>query len=192
MTVGGAAGKSANATTTGAAAAASGWLGSMGLGSNTGTDKVLHSGEGTISTIKWSLSGKYILWVNEHGIKVMRSHLHLESTDSSFEWKRMNHIDRPNRPGWEEMSGVWRARAEWIDRDSLETEDGSALNTNKSQEANGRAESTLKNVSKKHRPEEVLVGWGGTVWILKVHPGGSGAGKAGGEKTVGRVEIATM
>ena len=53
LTHGGQAGKSANATTTGAAAAASGWLGQIGLGTDTGTDKVLHSGEGIISTIKW-------------------------------------------------------------------------------------------------------------------------------------------
>ena len=192
LTIGGAAGKSTNAATTGAAAAASGWLGSIGIGSNTGTDKTLHSGEGTISTIKWSLSGKYVLWVNEQGIKIMRSHLHLESADSGFEWKRMGHIDRPNRPGWEEMAGVWRARAEWIDRDNLESEDGSALDLHKSPQSNGRAEGLLKNLSKKNRPEEVLVGWGGTVWILHIHAGSSSVGKDTGEKTVGRVEIATM
>ena len=192
LTVGGQTGKSTNATTTGAAAAASGWFGSIGLGANTGTDKVLHSGEGTISTIKWSLSGKYVLWVNEHGIKVMRSHLHLESADTGSEWKRLGHVDRPNSPGWDEMAGVWRARAEWIDRENLETEGGSSLEHVTSNEKNGRAEEMLRNTKRKNRPEEVIVGWGGTVWILKVSPGSANSGKDVGKKSLGEVDVATL
>lgn len=57
LTVGGKSGVSADANTNSTAAAASGWLGSMGLGGNNGKDTILHQGEGTISTIKWSLSG---------------------------------------------------------------------------------------------------------------------------------------
>lgn len=189
LTTGGQAGKSANATTTGAAAAASGWLGSIGLGTNTGTDKVLHSGEGAISTIKWSLSGKYVVWVNEQGIKIMRTNLQLESADTGFEWKRMSHIDRPNRPGWEDMAGLWKARAEWIDEDNLESEEDSALT---SIDSNGASRDVSRKIKKSDRPEQVVVGWGGTVWIIKVFPGGLGTGKEAGERKIGRVEVSTM
>ncbi|KPI35883.1 uncharacterized protein AB675_10481 [Cyphellophora attinorum] len=157
LTTGGQIGKAANASTTGtAAAAASSWLGSMGLGANTGTDKTLHSGEGTISTIRWSLSGKFVLWVNEQGIKIMRSHLQLSSSQSGQEWKRFSHIDRPDKPLWDDMAGVWKARVEWIDRNILESEGDDS-----SQPSNGGALQPTDN-------EEVLVGWGDTVWKLRV------------------------
>ena len=181
-------GRSADATTTGAAAAAAGWLGTIGLGTNTGTDKVLHSGEGIISTIKWSLSGKYVLWVNEQGIKIMRSSLHLDSGESGFEWKRMSHKDKPNRPAWEDMAGVWRARAEWFDRDNLEADDEPRVDLPKEEDANGKA----NDLTKKVKAEEVVVGWGDTVWVFRVHAGGVGTGKEAGERTIGRVEVVTM
>jgi vacuolar protein sorting-associated protein 41 len=45
LSVGGRAGTISTSTTTGtAAAAASGWLGTIGLGTNTGKDTILHSG----------------------------------------------------------------------------------------------------------------------------------------------------
>ena len=184
LTTGGQAGKSSNATTTGAAAAASGWLGSIGLGANTGSDRVLHSGEGIISTIKWSLSGKYILWVNEQGIKIMRSNLQLDIGDAAYEWKRMSHIDRPNRPGWEDMAGVWKARAEWINRDNLEVEDDS--NVVVPTATNGEA---LKPDPTKPKFEEILVGWGDSAWLINVYPGSSAAK---GNDRIGRAEVATM
>ena len=189
MTTGGQAGKSANATTSGAAATASGWLGSIGLGSSTGSDRVLHSAEGIISTVKWSLSGKYVLWVNEQGIKIMRSNLKLESNESGMEWKRMSHIDRPHRPGWEDMAGVWKARAEWIDRDNLEAEDDSNVLAPTS--ANGAAS---KPDAKPTGVEEILIGWGDTVWLIKVYPGSTKSGndnKSGSDK-IGSAEVATM
>lgn len=185
LTTGGQAGKSANATTTGAAATASSWFGSIGLGANTGTDRVLHSGEGTISTIKWSLSGKYVLWVNEQGIKIMHSNLKLDSGESSLEWKRMSHIDRPNRPRWEEMAGVWKARVEWIDRDQIEVDDDSPIITVMLSSTNGA--SSLPGQTK-GKVEEVLVGWGDSAWIIKVYPGAF----EGGANKIGRAEVATM
>lgn len=185
LTTGGQAGKSANATTTGAAATASSWLGSIGLGANTGTDKVLHSGEGIISTIKWSLTGKYVLWVNEQGIKIMRSNLKLESGESGLEWKRLSHIDRPNRPGWEDMAGVWKARVEWVDRDNIEVDDDSPI-SNIMVSANGAATSSS---NKRSKVEEVLVGWGDSAWIIKVTPGTS---ENGGQHNVGSAVVATM
>lgn len=176
LTTGGQIGKAAKASTTGSAAAASSWLGSMGLGANTGTDKTLHSGEGIISTIRWSLSGKFVLWVNEQGIKIMRSHLLLNSGQSGLEWKRFSHIDRPNRTQWEEMAGVWRARVEWIDQNNLETDADNA-----SQPSNG---GTVQSAD----IEEVLVGWGDTVWKLRVIAGDE-SGKSASKP---RAEVITM
>ncbi|KAK2754037.1 Vacuolar protein sorting-associated protein 41 [Arachnomyces sp. PD_36] len=186
LTTGGRVGTSSNSTTMGgAAAAASGWLGTIGLGANTGKDTILHSGEGAISTIKWSLSGKYVVWVNEEGIKIMRSNLHLDTADSEFAWKRMSHIDRPNRPGWEEMASVWKARAEWIDEDALNLEE--QLSNNNSGETQppkpSKAEAGV---------EKLVVGWGGTIWIIKVFPGGAGSGKEVGERKNASAQVATM
>jgi vacuolar protein sorting-associated protein 41 len=189
LTHGGVTGKSANATTTGAAAAASGWLGSIGLAADTGTDRVLHSGEGIISTIKWSLSGKYVLWVNEHGIKIMRSDLHLDSGEAGLEWKRIGHIDRPTRSNWEEMSGVWKARAEWINRDNLETDDDAAEAIPGS--ANGMAAKVERADSESNVQEEVLVGWGDTIWLIRVSLDSDTGGKASAKKT-SHAEVATI
>lgn len=192
LTVGGRSGTSSTSTTTGtAAAAASGWLGTIGLGTNTGKDTVLHSGEGTISTIKWSLSGKYVVWINEHGIKIMRSNLHLDTADTEAAWKRIAHVDRPQDGDWEEMAGVWKARAEWIDEKTLESdEDDNAREAASSSPATAKLKQQATKSSK--RIEKLLVGWGGTVWIINVHPGGVGVGKNAGERTVGRAEIIKM
>lgn len=180
-------GRSTSSTVGTAAAAASGWLGSMGLGANTGRDTVLHSGEGTISAIKWSLSGKYVVWLNEHGIKIMRSKLHLESADAEDAWKRIGHIDRPQTDEWEEMAGVWKGRAEWIDEQSIDSdEDG-----NPSEPVTGSMAAPPKKTTRQDKQfERLLVGWGGTIWIIHVHAGGIGAGRHVGEKSIGRAEIA--
>jgi hypothetical protein len=192
LTVGGRAGTSSTSTTTGTAAAtASGWLGTIGLGTNAGKDTVLHSGEGAISTIKWSLTGKYVVWINEKGAKIMRSNLHLESADAESAWKRIGHVDRPDDDGWEEMAGVWKGRVEWIDEKSLENdEDYKAREAN----ASSPAPTKLKQLASKgnKRIEKLLVGWGGTIWIINVHPGGVGKGKTVGERSVGRAEIIKM
>ncbi|KAI1878235.1 uncharacterized protein JN550_000417 [Neoarthrinium moseri] len=171
-------------------AAASGWLGSMGLGANTGKDTVLHTGEGIISTIKWSLSGKYVVWLNEHGIKIMRSNLHLESANAEDAWKRIGHIDRPQTDEWEEMAGVWKGRAEWIDEQAVETDEEGAAPEPMS--APSPAAAKLKHLSTKseRKFERLLIGWGGTIWIIHVHPGGVGVGRNAGEKLIGKAEIA--
>lgn len=187
LTTGGRVGTSSNSTTMGgAAAAASGWLGSIGLSANTGKDTILHSGEGAISTIKWSLSGKYVVWVNEEGIKIMRSNLHLDSSDSEFAWKRMSHIDRPNRPGWEEMASVWKARVEWIDEDTLSVDDQLPSNFNGGETEPHEIHKAEADV------EKLVVGWGGTIWIIKVFPGGAGTGKDIGERKNASAQVATM
>ncbi|KAL4810552.1 hypothetical protein BDV18DRAFT_156907 [Aspergillus unguis] len=180
LTTGGKVGVSANSTTIGGAAAtASSWLGTFGLGANTGKDTVLHSGEGAISTIKWSLSGRYVAWVNEEGIKIMRSNLHLDSADSEFAWKRVSHTDRPNRQGWEDMASVWKARAEWADETQLESEQ-------LPNEASTPKQSTII----KERLEKLIVGWGGTVWVLHVYP--DRPNKNNKELKIGSVEVATI
>ncbi|KAL4873523.1 hypothetical protein BDV12DRAFT_160205 [Aspergillus spectabilis] len=187
LTTGGKVGVSTNSTTMGGAAAtASSWLGTFGLGGNTGKDTVLHSGEGAISTVKWSLSGKYVAWVNEEGIKIMRSNLHLDPADSEFAWKRVSHTDRPNRPGWEEMASVWKARIEWVDETLLESEQWE----NKSGESRDDAATPMQLTIVKERLEKLVVGWGGTVWVIIVYPDRSSKSNQG--RNIGSVEIATI
>jgi hypothetical protein len=187
LTVGGQAGRSTSTTVGTAAAAAAGWLGSMGLGSSTGKDTVLHSGEGTISNIKWSLSGKYVVWINEHGVKIMRSKLHLENPDTDDAWKRIGHIDRPQTDEWDTMAGVWKGRAEWIDEQAVDTDENVSeelSTTPASLRLRQQAGPGTKSI------ERLIVGWGGTIWIINVHPGGMGTGKHAGEKSLGHAEIA--
>lgn len=191
LTVGGAPGRSTSTTVGTAAATASGWLGSMGLGTNTGKDTVLHSGEGIVSAIKWSLSGKYVVWLNEHGIKIMRSHLHLESGDPDDAWKRIGHYDRPQTDEWETMAGVWKGRVEWIDEQSIPTNDGEK-EPEEIAVSPAAERLRLQQDKDKKQVERVLVGWGGTIWIIHVHPGGMGVGKQAGERTLGRAEMAKM
>lgn len=189
LTVGGPTGKSTSTTVGTAAATASGWLGSMGLGHNTGKDTVLHSGEGTISSIKWSLSGKYVVWLNEHGLKIMRTKLHLDSADVDDAWKRLGHVDRPQTDEWDVMASVWKGRAEWIDEQAVEMDDNAS--THEDAVASPAAESLRRQAaSHAKQVERLIVGWGSTIWIIHVHPGGVGTGKHAGERTVGRAEIA--
>ncbi|ORY67123.1 WD repeat domain-containing protein [Pseudomassariella vexata] len=191
LTVGPPPGKSTSTTTGTAAAAAAGWLGSMGLGSNTGKDTVLHSGEGTINTIKWSLSGKFVVWLNEHGIKIMRTKLHLENSEVEDAWKRIGHIDRPQTDEWEEMAGVWKGRAEWIDEQAIER-DEDAKEPESAATTASPAATKLKQMAtnSEKKVERLIVGWGGTIWIIHVQPGGIGVGKNAGEKSLGKAEIA--
>jgi len=186
-------GRSKSTVAGGASASASGWLGAVGLGSNTGKDQVLHSGEGAISTIRWSLSGKFIVWVNEKGIKIMRSNLNLENIETEYAWKRISHTDHPNRPGWEEMAGIWKAHVEWIDEAGLESDEAYPT-------ANGTSETNddppdlerLKAPKHSRRVEKLVVGWSGTIWIINVHPAGAGVGKEASKPKMAHAEIVTM
>ena len=200
LTVGGVAGKSATSNTSGAAAATAGWLGAIGIGSHNGTDKVLHSGEGSISTIKWSLGGNYLAWVNERGVKIMRTNLHLESGETDFAWAKPSHIDHPNRPEWKDMAGVWKARAEWIDEDGLELDDedddpspmSSKKNEDNADTRSIRSIASLQTPKKNRRREKLIVGWGDTIWMIHVHPGARSAGREGVIRKMGKVEVVTM
>ncbi|ATY63007.1 Tetratricopeptide-like helical [Cordyceps militaris] len=191
LTSGGLPGRSTSTTIGTAAATASGWLGSMGLGSNTGKDTVLHTGEGTINTIKWSLSGKYVVWLNEQGIKIMRSKLHHENADHDDVWKRVGHIDRPQTEEWDTMASVWKGRAEWIDEKAIESDE--AIDPQQGSVSASAAADRLKGQSglQKHGMERLLVGWGSMIWIINVHRDGSPA-KDSGNKALGRAEIAKI
>lgn len=191
LTVGGAPGRSTSTTVGTAAATASGWLGSMGLGTSSGKDTILHSGEGIISTIKWSLSGRYVVWLNEHGIKIMRSHLHLENGDAEDAWKRIGHCDRPQTDEWDTMAGVWKGRVEWIDEQAVPASDG---DKEPDEVTPSPATERLKSHHDKDRKsiERVLVGWGSTIWIIHVHPGGGGVGKKAEERRLGWAEMVKM
>ncbi|KXT10562.1 hypothetical protein AC579_1804 [Pseudocercospora musae] len=200
LTTGGKAGVTSEANTNSAAAAASGWLGAIGigLGGGSGTDTSVHSGEGAISNIKWSLSGKWVVWVNESGIKIMRTHLHLGSEQQEDAWKRIAHAAKPNRREWEDMATVWKARCEWTDEQSLESDElatggggheegtnGHGEGTNGHEEGtNGHGEGTNgheegtngingSRARAKKKMEGLVVAWGDTAWILHVHSGSS-------------------
>ncbi|KAL8789067.1 MAG: hypothetical protein Q9213_001330 [Squamulea squamosa] len=197
LTVGGRSGTSSTSNAgAGAAATASGWLGAIGLGSNTGKDTILHSGEGAIRTIQWSLSGDYVVWVNEKGIKLMRSNLHLETNEFENAWKRINHIDHPNRVLWEEMAAVWKPQAKWVDEAGLEKDDIDTSHINglqnrpQSQRVNSIGIPLMKQTARPKRPEKLLIGWGDTIWIINVLPGGATSGKEMGK--IARVEIVTI
>ncbi|KAL8700796.1 MAG: hypothetical protein Q9201_005253 [Fulgogasparrea decipioides] len=196
LTVGGRSGTSSTSNAgAGAAATASGWLGAIGLGSNTGKDTILHSGEGAIRTVQWSLSGKYVVWINEKGIKLMRSHLHLESNEAEYAWKRINHIDHPNREVWEEMAGVWKPHAKWIDETGLETDDLYTTHLNDGHEkprSDSPAVPLPNPAARQRRPEKLVVGWGDTIWVINVLPGGSASGKEADKRKIARVEILTI
>ncbi|KAL8710454.1 MAG: hypothetical protein Q9220_004886 [cf. Caloplaca sp. 1 TL-2023] len=197
LTVGGRTGTSSNSNAgAGAAATASGWLGAIGLGSSTGKDTILHSGEGAIRTIQWSLSGRFVVWFNEKGIKLMRSNLHLETADSENSWKRISHIDYPNREIWQDMVGVWKPRAKWVDESGLE---GDRLDTN---DTNGMQEKSLwgdslgipfvKPTPKRKRSEKLVVGWGDTIWIIDVLPETLGSGREADQRKKASVQILTI
>ncbi|CAJ2509633.1 Uu.00g146590.m01.CDS01 [Anthostomella pinea] len=190
LTVGAPSGRSTSTTTGTATAAASGWLGSIGIGANSGKDTVLHSGEGNINTIKWSLSGRYVVWLNEHGIKIMRSKLHLESADAEDAWKRIGHIDRPQTDEWEEMAGFWPGRVEWIDDEALQDDEAGRADAHTEGTLSPATTKLSQQARRTHKEiERLLVGWGEVIWIIHVHPGSKGFGKHVGEKSIGRAEI---
>lgn len=183
LTVGGRVGTNTNSNTMGGVTnTASGWLGSIGLGTNTGKDTVLHSGEGTINSIKWSLSGNYVAWVNEEGIKIIRTYLHLDSADAEHAWTRICHIDRPELPEWDEMASVWRAHLEWVDESSLKDD----------LDQSSRKSISPNPVKEDPGVERLVVGWGSTVWIVDVFPNRSTPNSRSSEKRLGAAEVYTM
>jgi hypothetical protein len=197
LTVGGEIGVRSNANTSSASQTAQGWLGAIGLGGHGGKDTILHSGEGSIGAIKWSLSGKFVAWSNEHGIRIMRTNLHLDSADSDNAWKRIGFIEKPNRRVWQDMASVWKARIEWVDDRSLESDDDAIMSMNGHHSAD-KSEGTLphhrlpqssKSSTRKKKFEKLIIGWGDAAWIVQVQPGGAGVGRDVGERLVGSAEV---
>jgi hypothetical protein len=194
-TTGGQIGVKSNANTSSASQTAQGWLGAIGLGGHGGKDTVLHAGEGAISSIKWSLSGKFVAWSNEHGIRIIRTNLHLDSADSETAWKRIGFVERPNRRIWEDMAGVWKASMEWVDDQSLESDDDAIMSMNGGA-SKDKSESTLPHQRlsqhshgpKRKSVEKLVIGWGDAAWIIRVYPGGPGIGKDVGERSAGSAE----
>ncbi|KHJ34291.1 putative vacuolar assembly protein [Erysiphe necator] len=192
LTVGGKAGTNSTSATTGTAAvAASGWLSAFGLSGNTAKDTILHSGEGIISTIKWSISGKYVVWINEYGVKIMRSVLRLNNIDSDFAWKRIGHIDRPNDENWGEMASVWKGKVEWVDMKSLESNQIESSYESEMGSPQGKRKKIPYSPYLTPKTERLLVGWGGTFWIIDIHPGNTDAGTKFDtrNRSVGRPQI---
>ncbi|KAH6637455.1 hypothetical protein C7974DRAFT_141527 [Boeremia exigua] len=195
LTSGGPIGTRATANTSSASQAAQGWLGAIGLGGNTGRDTILHSGEGSISTIKWSLSGKYVVWVNEEGIRFMRTNLFLDSADSELAWKRIGFVGKPNRRVWQDMAALWKARVDWVDDESLESDDDAIMSMNSHRE--NKDDATLPH-HRRHKSgkgpkvekvEKLVVGWGDAAWIIHVVPGEVFGNGRTGERSPGSIEV---
>ena len=127
-----------------------------------------------------------MVWVNEEGIKIMRSNLRLESSDTELAWKRISHIDRPNRPGWEEMASVWKARAEWVDQNALSNDDSPHSKSG----AHHGGPTRIPPVIQEENVEKLVVGWGGTVWVINVYP--DRPNKNIKNHNIGSVEVSTM
>ena len=190
LTVGGRTGVTVDANTNPSAATSSGgggggFLGAFGLGADRGKDTVLHEGEGAISALKWSRSRKWVVWVNEEGIKIMRSHLRLGSEESEDAWRRIAHAARPNKSGWEEMVGVWRASCVWVDEKGVEEDDvvGEAGEGGVVVNGTGAAKKNEK------KPERLLVGWGNFAWLLHVTESSPGTKTTGGKRVIGTADV---
>lgn len=187
LTTGARPGVSSDANTNSTAAAASGWLGQIGLSSSSGKDTILHSGEGSISAIAWSISGKYVAWVNERGIKILRSSSFLDPADAASAWTRIGHIDMPNRRVWQEMAGVWKAKAHWINHRYLEDSATTVGTNGTSRQTHGGSPSGTP--TRVGAIEHLLVGWGDAVWIIDVNPKATGGAKTGTTKSFGKVNV---
>ncbi|KAI5790165.1 hypothetical protein EDC01DRAFT_657844 [Geopyxis carbonaria] len=174
----------------------------MTLGMGGAKDTVLHSGEGAISAIAWSReSPRYVAWTNEQGIKIMRSHIIPPTVAKGttteevmgnpgiagwipgmgsggrpageVAWKRISAIERPESIP-EELAALHKPRLEWIDRRTLVT-------TEPGESAGGSL--NLKDIDWGDK-EKLVVGWGGTVWVINVF-----AGSEEDEKNIGWAQI---
>tara|TARA_R110002003_G_scaffold198_11_gene15483 strand:- start:13905 stop:16082 length:2178 start_codon:yes stop_codon:yes gene_type:complete len=124
----------------------------------------------------------------------MRTDIHLDSADSDSAWKRVGFIEKPNRRIWQEMAGVWKARMEWVDDQSLESDDDAIMSMNGGHI--DKTESTLPHQrvpqphgAKRKKVEKLVIGWGDAAWIIRVYSGGPGTGKHVGERSAGSAEI---
>lgn len=150
-----------------------------GSSGDEGKDVILASGEGAISLIRFSReTPRYVAWACESGMKIMRSHIFLPGekerlvkegglgSSGKNDWKRICAIERPDSVS-EEMAGVIKARVEWIDRREL----------SKDPDEVGEEIIATSATTGVDRPgweggkERLVVGWGGTVWVMNVFSG---------------------
>jgi hypothetical protein len=118
------------------------------------------------------------VWVNEEGIRFMRTNLFLDSADSELAWKRIGFVGKPNRRVWQDMAALWKARIEWVDDESLESDDDAIMSMNDHGRHN-KADSTLPHhrrhksgkEAKQETVEKLVVGWGDSAWVIHVIPG---------------------
>ncbi len=90
------------------------------------------------------------------------------------------------------MASVWKGRAEWIDEQAVEL-DETATSHPEASSLSPAAESLRQQQVKSNKTiERLIVGWGGTIWIIHVHPGGVGTGRNVGERSAGRAEIVKL
>ena len=91
------------------------------------------------------------------------------------------------------MSGVWEGRAEWIDDQAIGNGDDETKE-NSSPGTLSPAATRLAHHAKSYDKtvERLIVGWGGTIWIIHVHPGSEGSVKDDAKRSAGRAEIAKM
>jgi hypothetical protein len=82
------------------------------------------------------------------------------------------------------MASVWKARAEWVDEAALSS--GETSKTREEPSPNDHPTVT----STKERVEKLVVGWGGTVWVIDVYPDRPGKNNRG--QRIGSVEVSTM
>ena len=122
----------------------------------------------------------------------MRSNLHLESRDSDLAWKRINHIDHPNRPGWDEMAGIWKAHVEWIDEAGLESDEMFPIQSNEGEPVEPSDIERMRSPEKSRTIEKLVVGWAGTIWVVNVHPFDPGNVKDSTRHRLGSVDPVTM
>jgi hypothetical protein len=184
------------------------WM-SLGLAAGP-KDIILHSGEGIISAIAWSKeSPRYVAWVNEQGVKIMRSHIvppaalqknspedlssnpgmigWIPGLGSSISgkpahevaWKRISAIERPDSIP-EELASLHKPRLEWIDRRTLLTSEPGGASTG--------GTLNVQDIDWGDK-EKLVIGWGGTVWIVDVFPGSE---KTGEEDNIGWAQITHM
>lgn len=159
-----------------------------------GKDVILASGEGAVSLIRFSReTTRYVAWACESGVKIMRSHIFLPGekerlvkdgglgTGGKNEWKRICAIERPESVS-EEMVGIIKARIEWIDRRELSKDP---------EDMEGEKE-VIPDTEKpgwEGGKERLVVGWGGTVWVVNIF---SGEGVADESRQWGWGEIVNM
>ena len=84
------------------------------------------------------------------------------------------------------MVGVWKARAEWIDEGSLDNLDDPVPRLDASHEN----PKSPQSATVKETIEKLIVGWGGTVWVINVYP--DRQNKNIRDHKLGSVEVSTV